>query len=358
MPRPVRFAVWCGWASLALLLAAPFSRPALGQNQGPAAFGPQASDDTVVATVNDQEITKSQVLNFFSQYQVSEGRQEAAYRAAIDSLINSRLLRSFLEQQNVRVSPKQIDEEVDALAQQLQESGQGTLNTTLGNMGISEAELRRQINFRLRLNQYVRSRADEQTLRNYFGENKELFTGTQIQARHILIKVSPDASEQEKQAARQKLLDLKPRIQEGELSFAKAADRHSEDDGNVETPDGGNLGYFGRGGPYLESFTKAAFDLEVGAISDPVKTEYGYHLIQVTDRRQGRELQFENIRDQVLAAYGQELQDKIVEQTREQAEIDIKPMPDDFFTNVPTRRLGQGPTGPATSAPIGTPPTP
>lgn len=90
----------------------------------------------------------------------------------------------------------------------------------------------------------------------------------EIRASHILVKTENDA----------KVILL--RIQQGE-SFAKLAEEFSMDSSKRR---GGDLGYFGRG-RMVRNFETAAFALEKGQVSQPVKTEFGWHLIKVTDKK-------------------------------------------------------------------------
>ena len=124
-------------------------------------------------------------------------------------------------------------------------------------------------------------------------ENKDVFNRTQVQASHIVLRVEPDAPAAEKEKAKQKLLAIKQEIDSGKITFADAANKYSEDDGNKSSPRGGDLGYFVRRGQFNEQFTAAAFALKKGSISDPVETPFGYHLILVTDRKEGTPIDFE-----------------------------------------------------------------
>ena len=144
-------------------------------------------------------------------------------------------------------------------------------------------------------------------------------------------------------------MDLKQKLDANELEFAVAADKFSEDPSNQEAPDGGNIGYFKRRGEVVEPFAEAAFTMEVGEVSDPIETDYGYHLIKVTDRRAGQEVTFEQALNVVMAAFGEELQEKIIEQARESAKINIKPMPEGFFPEA-APAVGT-PGAPATTVP-------
>lgn len=101
----------------------------------------------------------------------------------------------------------------------------------------------------------------------------------QIHARHILIRVGDGVSEAE---ARRRLLDIKAKIQSGQADFADMARRYSADGSAAQ---GGDLGWISPG-ETVPAFERAMSQLQDGQISDPVRTEYGYHLIQVLGHRE------------------------------------------------------------------------
>ncbi len=104
---------------------------------------------------------------------------------------------------------------------------------------------------------------------------------TEINAWHILVAMPPDVSPEDTLKAWKKATDIKGRIIEGE-SFENVA-RSASDDQSVKI-NGGNLGYI-TGFQMIMPFEDAAYSLKKGAISDPVRTPYGYHIIKVADKR-------------------------------------------------------------------------
>jgi peptidyl-prolyl cis-trans isomerase SurA len=107
---------------------------------------------------------------------------------------------------------------------------------------------------------------------------------TEINAWHILVSCPPEAKPEDTLAAWQKARDIKERIIKGE-PFEQVA-RGTSDDPSVKI-NGGNLGYF-TVFQMIMPFEDAAYSLKKGAISDPVRTPYGYHIIKVTDKRPAR----------------------------------------------------------------------
>lgn len=135
---------------------------------------------------------------------------------------------------------------------------------------------------------------DEQALRDYYEQNENQFLAPeQRRVSHILIE-GDDAD------AREQAESLYERLQEGE-PFAALAEEYSDDSASAD--DGGDLEFIQR--DVMEpAFEEAAFNLEgVGDISEPVKTEFGYHLIKLTDIRDRQGLSFEEARDEVADLY-------------------------------------------------------
>ncbi|VAX07258.1 Peptidyl-prolyl cis-trans isomerase PpiD [hydrothermal vent metagenome] len=141
--------------------------------------------------------------------------------------------------------------------------------------------------------------ADEEALKDFFEERQgEYTTLEQRRASHILIAVEGESEEAEK-AALEKLQDAMERLQAGE-DFAAVAKDVSQDPGSAEQ--GGDLGLVEAGMMDI-AFDKALFATGKGEISEPVRTDFGFHLIKVTEIIAGSEKSFEDVREEVLAAY-------------------------------------------------------
>jgi peptidyl-prolyl cis-trans isomerase C len=313
--------------------AAPAGSPAVGGSGG--IRGEVAGQNDVLATVVDgnltETVTKGDLIRFLSHYQLpdDEDRQEL-YSGAMERLINTKLLTMFLTRQQIPVSAEKIDEQIARLTQELKKDGQD-LGTQLVQNNISLDSIRKDYETRIRWSEYLTKNATEATLRRYASEHRDLFGGTQIRASHILLKVDPEAPASEKEKAKQKLLQIKKDIQNGTIpSFAVAANKFSQDEANSGGA-GGDLDYFTLTTGYVEEFTDVAFKLKKGVISDPVETPFGYHLIMVTDRKEGKPVDFEQNKPYIQTEFGNELQRNVVNTERKRAKTDIKPMPKDLF---------------------------
>ena len=137
---------------------------------------------------------------------------------------------------------------------------------------------------------------DEQ-VRAYYDENPTLYSTTQIHASHILVK--------DEATAREILAEVRAHPDK----FADVAREKSSD--TLSAKKGGDLGTFGAG-RMVPEFEKAAFALKAGEISDVVKTQYGYHIIMVTERKEGEPKPFDQVKEQIRATLrNRGLQDQV-----------------------------------------------
>jgi peptidyl-prolyl cis-trans isomerase C len=346
MPRDLRInllsLIVIGLATAAVAEAQPPTTPATTPAIGGASAGgapaagrapvmPGFNDVVATITLGDQtdKVTKGELVNLLSRYPLADQNHDTVYREGIDHVVNTKLLMMYLARQKVPVTPEKVDEEIERLKQQLKGEGQD-LPTALLQSGTSMDEVRKQIEDRIRWQEFLRSKATDATLRKYVADNRDMFRGTQIRASHILLKTEPDASAADKEKVKQKLAAIKKEIEGGTITFAAAANKYSEDPANAGGA-GGDLDYFSLNTGLIEEFTDVAFKLKKGLISDPVETPFGYHLIQVTDRKEGKEPDFEQNKSYIINQYAMALQKEVVDAEKKTAKVDIKPMPKDLF---------------------------
>jgi peptidyl-prolyl cis-trans isomerase C len=297
--------------------------------RGPAI--PGLNDVVATVTVGNQtdKVTKGELIAFLNRYPLSDESHESIYRQGIDHVANTKLLMLFLARQKLTVSAEKVDEEIERLKQRLKNDGQD-LATALIQSNTNMDDVRKTIEERLRWQEFLKLRATDATLKKYVTDNRDLFRGTQIRASHILLKVEPNATEADKEKIKQKLLSIKKEIEGGTITFGSAANKYSEDPANAGSA-GGDLDYFSLNTGLIEEFTDVAFKLKKGTVSDPVETPFGYHLIQVTDRKEGKDPDFEQNKPYIYNNYANDLQKEVVTAEKKMAKIDIKPMPKDLF---------------------------
>jgi peptidyl-prolyl cis-trans isomerase D len=135
---------------------------------------------------------------------------------------------------------------------------------------------------------------NEQDLKAYYEQNLQRLTSKEERrASHILITAAKDAPEAEKKAARAKAEDLLKAVKAKPASFADVARKNSQDPGSAVK--GGDLDFFGRGA-MVKAFEDAAFSMKKSDISDIVESEFGYHIIQLTDIKAPKAQSFESMR--------------------------------------------------------------
>jgi peptidyl-prolyl cis-trans isomerase C len=336
-----------------LLALAALAAVASAQAQTPPAAEtkPAAPPADAVAVIGGEAVPKRELVDVLGQFQIPPGNEQRAYDLAIDYVVNTKVLEQFLRRSGTAVDPKEIQAVYDQYSQDL-EAQKMSLTQALADSGTTPDEFRAKIARSLQWKNYLKKRASDTELVNYVQRNQDVFGNTRIRASHILLKVPADAPEAEKAKVRQRLDAIRQEIASGKISFADAANKYSEDEGAQEAKKGGDLGYFTRKGQFVEPFAAAAFALKgkpVGTISDPVETEYGLHLIQITGVDEGEKLDptlfLEQNKQSVLNLYALELQNQIVEAERARlqaaGQIQVMPMPADLFQTIP-----QGPADP------------
>lgn len=123
-------------------------------------------------------------------------------------------------------------------------------------------------------------------------------------ARHILITVPKGASESEEKAARSKAAEVLAQVKNVPGDFARLAKTYSQDPGSADK--GGDLGWFGRG-MMVKPFEEAVFSMKIGEISDLVRSDFGFHIIQLMDVRAERARSFEEMKAELADELRREL---------------------------------------------------
>lgn len=217
-----------------------------------------ASQSSDVASVNGETITQKE---FYAALERTAGEK------VLQQLIIEKLLFQEAARLGIMPSDDEINLQIERIKAQFGGDEQAFIQA-LDRYNIDEKRLRDEVALGAILQKLERQgvTVSEKEMQEYYETNKNDMT--QIRARHILVDT-------EKEAA-----DLKSRIDAGE-DFAELAKEYSKDGSAAQ---GGDLGFFGKG-RMVQPFEDAAFALKVGEVSDPVKTQFGYHLIKVEERK-------------------------------------------------------------------------
>ncbi|MBM7567044.1 peptidylprolyl isomerase [Paenibacillus sacheonensis] len=217
-----------------------------------------------VGSVNGVAITKNQLYNAM----IALGGQQT-----LDNLIQDELVKQEADKQGIVISSSDVEAEIARIKKQF--PSEADFENALQQSGMTVEDLMKQTPTQLRIRKILEKRVNvtDAEVKQYFEANKaEYDQPEQVRASHILVATKAEADEIEKQ------------LKAG-ADFAKLAQAKSLDTGSKAA--GGDLGYFGKGAMVPE-FEKAAFALKVGELSEPVKSDYGYHVIKVTDHKDAK----------------------------------------------------------------------
>jgi peptidyl-prolyl cis-trans isomerase C len=307
----------------------------------------QTAGTAVAATVNGQPISELTVQRGLRR--VAAEKRAEARKEIITYLADNILLDQYLQQLRIEVPSKDIEARVDQIRAEIKKSGQ-EFGKVMEQMLLTESELRSQIAADMRWEKFCNDQITDKDQRELFAKNLEIFDGTMVRARHILL--TPAAGDaQAAEQAKQKLDQLKKQLEDkvtAELSrlpegtdkldrerarcrllndtFAALAQEVSTCPSKEQ---GGDLGWFARSGSMVEPFARAAFALQPYTMSEIVSTQFGYHLILVTDRRQGKETKFEDVKEVVRDVCCDRLRESLCAKLRPSAQIVVAspPMP-------------------------------
>jgi peptidyl-prolyl cis-trans isomerase C len=327
---------WLAAVSLAFLCV-----PAVAQEKLAPAAG------AIAATVNGAAIPEAAVQRVLKR--VPPDKHAEARPEILNFLINNALVDQYLLQAKVAVADTEVDAKVKQVKDEIQKEARkqgATLEKVMTELMLTDAELRTQIIGQLRWEKYAAAQANDKVLRDLFDKNPDMFDGSMVRARHILL--TPASGDAKATAdAKASLAAFKKQVDdESAQAVAKlpaTADNLEREKVRARTVDstfaslarnmsacpskaqGGDLGWFPRAGNMVEPFAKAAFALKPYQMSDVVTTQYGYHLILVTERKPGKQPKFEDIKDDVHEVYTERLREALIAQLRPSARIVVNP---------------------------------
>jgi peptidyl-prolyl cis-trans isomerase C len=363
--------------------AAETGKPA--ETPAPSTPTPPA-EDKVVATVNGLNIMESQVqrridvrwkptlAKLAAQSPELAGQQERLLRQSVtNDLVIEALLDEQAKQAGVQVTPDELTAEMTKqLAGQnppmTVEQYQKIVEAQGGDFGAMKGFLAQNMKYHKLLESKLAGTvtATEEEARKYYSENAQEFqTPEQVRASHILLSTKPadpnQTAEQAKAAAKKKAEELLQKVKDG-TDFAALAKENSSCPSKEQ---GGDLGMFARG-QMVKPFEDVAFALKPGAISDLVETEFGYHIIKVTEHRDPNQVTFEQAKAGIVEQLTQQKRNtatrQYIESLREKATIvmpsSTPPVPAPAVQPPVAQPPAAAPAAPPASAPSATPPTP
>lgn len=282
----------------------------------------QADADKGVITVNGEVVADSDVAMEVSRLmqlrsrglspQDVESTRRALRKEAAANVVSRILLKQEASKQGIESSDEMVDERLQRIKEDF--GSEEVFNARIARMNMTEDDVRREVAAGLGIEKLIEmqtaflSQPGEQELKEYYNDNIERYTEPEkMRASHILITVNPADDDQvrtEKKAGAQELLE---KVRSGD-NFAQLAVEHSDCPSKAR---GGDLDFFARG-QMVKEFETAAFALDVGEISDLVETQFGYHIIKATDRKEGRVIPFAEVAERVKTEHENEAKQQAI----------------------------------------------
>lgn len=281
-----------------------------------------AETSAVLATVDGVAITERQVQRELERAMSGRNMPPAALASLREvtrnQLIDRRLVAAFMQAYGFGAQPQEIDRQLQRVRTQLEQQ-QRTLDEYLQQAGLSLDEFRDNLAWEIGWPRLLERYLTDENLERYFRKHRRDFDGTEVSVAHILLRIDSPDEPRSREAAIAAARQLREWILAGELDFVRAARQYSV---APTAADGGRLGFIGRRQPMPEAFGQAAFALEPGAISPPVVTEAGVHLIQCVEIKPGSRT-WQEVRGELEPAVTRYLFRWAADRQRPQARIEI-----------------------------------
>ena len=256
-------------------------------------------------------------------------------QGVVNQLIIQKLLDQEAEARGIKVSQKDIDQAIKDVMDKM--GGKDQLMSTLRNNGISNAEFKKDIKVQVKMQKLATEAGNinvtDADCKNFYNKNQDKFRhADQVRASHILISANPyqiqqeitaksktKMDEKELKAAVEKVMaekqaeaeKLAKELQADNSKFAQYAKKYSEDPQSAKQ--GGDLGFFAKD-RMVPEFAEAAFKAKPNTVTEPVKSQFGYHIIFVTDRRGAGVVPYEKAKSDIKDYLVQEKQIKALDE--------------------------------------------
>ncbi|MFY2556147.1 peptidylprolyl isomerase [Corallococcus terminator] len=296
--------------------------------------------DKVAAVVNRDVIALSEVQQRaapeLSRLNDPDPRKRSEQRAhlmktALDTLIGEKLMESEITEMGISATEGEVDELVNDVRKQNNITDPAQFEQVLTAEGLTMTSYRDMLRKRILRDRLLRMKVGpkvkvtEEDLKAAYNQYARVEgEDSEVHARHILVAVDPKATEEQVAAARKKAEGIANEARREGMDFSALARARSE---GPSAADGGDLGWFKRG-VMVQAFEKVAFNLKEGDVSEPVRTNFGWHVLKVEERRSVAATSYEEMRPKLENKLLQEKTDKFLEQyvveLKQKASIDVK----------------------------------
>lgn len=284
------------------------------------------NNETITQKEFDKMMDKQISMSPFAKLggDLAENKDSMLYLMTEKTVLNHLIVKTILDEEvskhGIKVSNKEVEEAINKIIDKM--GSKEMLTKTLKQNGVEIKDFKEDIKTQVKLRKLAQQTADtkvsDKDVKDFYDKNKPLFThGEQVRAYHILLSNNPAQIEQEiastskeklspeelKQKVEQKVKEvndfakkLAKELQQDNSKFPSYAKQYSQD--YMSAQRGGDLGYFEKN-RMVPQFSKAAFSAKPNTVTDPVQTEYGLHIIWVTDRKTAGTEPFDKIKSDI-----------------------------------------------------------
>jgi peptidyl-prolyl cis-trans isomerase C len=331
----------CLFAALCYAIPAQENKPAESKT---ATAAQDSGSDLVVARVSGEPITEKQVVSVIEQIarqspmlpDQRKQRNTLLFKDAVDNLTAIALLKSQAEQLNLTVDKAKLDQQIQNISKQF--PSQEAFQKAMASQGVTESELRKNVEesmtLQLVIDQATRDAptATDAEVQKFYDDNSEKFpTPEQLHAAHILLRVDPKSTPEQKAEIKKRLEGIRADIEANKITFSDAAAQYSQDPSNAKN--GGDLGFFQKG-KMVKPFEDAAFATQPGTLSQVVETQFGFHIIKVIELKPAGKATFEQARGTIKQYLDQlnrqKVAQKYLEGLKAKATVETFMTPEEF----------------------------
>ena len=288
----------------------------------------------VLARINGEPVERWEMENGLKRLESRAGatvpaeRRDEVLRGVLDQLIDFHVLAMESRARKLPVSDADVKTRLADIRKEF--ATEEVFKQGLALQGLTVEQLERQTRMTLEVTKLVDTAVTKQVavkdaeIDEFYAKNPDHFKqGESLRASHILIGLPENASDAQKQQARDKAQQLLEQLKKGS-DFAALAKAESQDPGSA--PNGGDLGFFQKG-QMVPAFDAAAFALKIGQLSEVVETPFGYHIIKVAEHRAPRTVPLAEAKPEIKQfmeqQQGSALFEELVSQIKAKTKIEV-----------------------------------
>lgn len=260
-----------------------------------------------IATINGKELDRAEFDKKYAKMtkaftvrkkDLPEGLAQRYRESILKQLIDKELLHQAISKEGVTVDQAALDKEFEEYKKMFRT--EENFERYLKSSEVSIDQIKENISHNLSVTALLEKKGNlavtDEEVKDYFEKNKARYeVKEQVRASHVLFKVGKKDDQAKDDAAKKQAEDVYNQAKAKGADFAALAKKYSQ---GPTAPRGGDLSYFTKG-RMVPAFEKVAFEMKVGEVSKPIKTQFGWHVIKVTDKKEGRQRPFDEVKESI-----------------------------------------------------------